>query len=164
MRFPRHAERQGIAPESKFAEKKKRLVQEKLAQSLRLKIVRPAQLSEKATASNSVFQVSSSWRLGTAGLQKKLLGQASFFSISIQIFMHFVFMLFHIATNKIQPQVIQFKPRPTHLDHPMEPPLFRSNADEANAAAPSFHKELEELNLNFILTLVWNMITHCYDM
>ena len=60
MRFPRHAERQGIAPESKFAEKKKRLVQEKLAQSLRLKIVRPAQLSEKATASNSAFQVSSS--------------------------------------------------------------------------------------------------------
>ena len=61
MRFPRHAEGQGIAPESEFAKiRKKRLVQEKLAQSLRLKIVRPAQLSEKATASNSVFQVSSS--------------------------------------------------------------------------------------------------------
>ena len=36
----------------------------------------------------------------------------------------------------------------------MEPPLFRSNADEANAAAPSFHKELEELNLKVILTSI----------
>ena len=153
MRFPRHAERQGIAPESKFAEKK---TQTGPREACAISEIENCQTCP-------AFRKGDRIKLGLPGLlqlkawhswaSKEVVG-SSIFSISIQIFMHFVFMLFHITTNKIQPQIIKFKPRPTNLDHPMEPPLFRSNADEANAAAPSFHKELEELSFNFILTLV----------
>ena len=45
-----------------------------------------------------------------------------------------------------------------HLDQPMEAPLLRRSAEEAKAAAPSFNKELEQLNFIMIeLKLKWKV-------
>ena len=93
MRFPRHAERQGIAPESKFAEKKETGPRE------------AGTISEIENCQTCpAFRKGDRIKLGLPGLlqlkawyswaSKKLLGQASFLSISILISMHFVFMLF----------------------------------------------------------------------